>query len=177
MRLGRVICYRRRLILLSLSQGIAFGRWGGGGYDLIGSHPPCTYLCGSGLHWNNRGRGWEKTEEALEFVRRCMGCGTKYYLENPVGLIGTRIRPADQWVNPYDFGEDASKKTGMWLSGLPKLVIDPSLRKSGRLVNGRERWGNQTDSGQNKLGPSDTRWAERSMTYPSIALAMATQWG
>jgi hypothetical protein len=46
-----------------------------------------------------------------------------------------------------------------------------------RIVNGKKRWANQTDSGQNKLGPSETRWAERSRTYEGIAEAMAEQWG
>ena len=38
-------------------------------------------------------------------------------------------------------------------------------------------WGNQTPSGQNKLGPSPDRWKERSRTYPGIAAAFAEQWG
>lgn len=105
-------------------------------------------------------------------------------IENPVGAIGTRIRAADQFVQPYDFGDDASKRTGLWLKGLPPLVIDPAKRFSGRLVewprgSGKmvERWSNQTDSGQNRLGPSADRWAARSVTYAGIARAMARQWG
>jgi len=43
------------------------------------------------------------------------------------------------------------------------------------MVNKKPRWGNQTDSGQNKLAPSPTRWKERSRTYPGIAAAMAAQ--
>jgi hypothetical protein len=73
------------------------------------------------------------------------------------------------------FGEDASKKTCLWLKGLPKL--EESHRIEPRLVNGNPRWGNQTGSGQNKLGPSDDRWKIRSKTYQGIALAMAEQWG
>lgn len=146
-----------------------------------GFHPPCTFLCGSGLHWNDRGRGWAETEKALEFVRAMMRFEGLWYLENPVGIISTRIRPADQYIQPYDFGEDASKKTGLWLHGLPKLT--PTKRVPGRLVghdaklNPIHRWANQTDSGQNKLAPSDTRWKERSKTYQGIAEAMAEQWG
>tara|TARA_Y100000310_G_scaffold337833_1_gene425922 strand:+ start:233 stop:394 length:162 start_codon:yes stop_codon:yes gene_type:complete len=46
-----------------------------------------------------------------------------------------------------------------------------------RIVNGLKRWGNQTDSGQNRLGPSDDRAKIRSLTYQGIADAMAQQWG
>jgi len=96
-------------------------------------------------------------------------------IENPVGCISTRIRQADQYIQPYAFGHDASKRTGLWLKGLPKLkgthYIEPQI------IGGKQRWGNQTDSGQNKLGPSEERWKERSATYEGIAKAMAYQWG
>lgn len=46
-----------------------------------------------------------------------------------------------------------------------------------RMVDGKPRWGNQTDSGQNKLGPSPQRKGDRSRTYPGIAAAFAQQWG
>lgn len=147
-------------------------------WDLIGMHPPCTYLCVSGQHWNNRGRGWQLTDDALEFVRMLMDRDTPYYLENPVSIISTRIRRPDQIIQPYEYGEDASKKTCLWLNHLPKLV--PTLRVPGRGVvhKGRrvERWANQTDSGQNRLAPSADRWKRRSTTYPGIARAMAQQW-
>jgi hypothetical protein len=60
------------------------------------------------------------------------------------------------------------------LKNLPKLL--PTETISPRIVNGKSRWGNQTDSGQNKLAPSDNRWKIRSTTYKGIAKAMAEQW-
>lgn len=147
------------------------------------AHPPCTYLSVSGLHWNKRVPGREeKTTAALEFVRILMGSPIeKICIENPVSCISSAIRKPDQIVQPYEFGDDASKKTCLWLKGLPPLVKDPSLRLSGRsvLINGKlvERWANQTDSGQNRLGPSADRWKLRSKTYEGIAEAMAEQWG
>jgi len=153
------------------------------GWDMVGMHPPCTFLCGSGIHWNDRGRGWMGTDAALAFVRRLMECRSPWYLENPVGLISTRIRKPDQTVQPYEFGDDASKRTCLWLNRLPCLVEDPAKRVPGRKVewprgSGKivERWANQTDSGQNRLAPSDDRWKARSRTYPGIAAAMAAQW-
>lgn len=145
-------------------------------WDLMIAHPPCTYLSSSGMHWTTRGlRDPKLTEDALDFVRLLLDAPIpKIAIENPVGVISTRIRPADQYVQPYQFGDDASKKTGFWLKGLPILV--PTKLIPPRLINGKSRWGNQTDSGQNKLGPSDDRWKERSKTYPGLAAAMALQW-
>lgn len=157
------------------------------GWDMMLAFPPCTFLCSSGMHWNKNPDsyryGGAQTEEALDFVRLLMGAPIKRkVIENPMGCIGTRIRPATQWVQPYEFGDDASKRTGLWLDELPQLVADPRARVAGRMVmqpNGKlvERWANQTDSGQNKLGPSDDRAMLRSKTYQGIADAMAAQWG
>lgn len=159
-------------------EAIKSAQWG-----LIGMHPPCTYLSVSGIHWNNRGRGWEETDKALAFVCALMEAAgnTPWYLENPVSIISSQIRESDQRIQPYEFGEDASKKTCLWLSGLP--CLKPTLRVEGRMVewpkgSGKlvERWANQTDSGQNVLAPSKDRWKTRSKTYPGIAKAMAEQW-
>ena len=149
----------------------------GDGWDLMIAFPPCTYLCSSGLHWNKRRpeRAVE-TEKALDFVRLLLESPIhKIALENPVGCIGTRIRPYDQAIQPYQFGHDASKKTCLWLKNLP--LLRPTEMVEPRLVNGKPRWGNQTDSGQNKLPPSKDRWALRSETYKGVAEAMADQWG
>ena len=147
------------------------------GWDLMVAFPPCTYLCSSGLHWNKRRpERAAKTEEALRFVQALMDAPIpRIAIENPVGCISTRIRKASQYIQPYQFGDDASKKTGLWLKGLPLLV--PTRNVEPRIVNGKKRWGNQTDSGQNRLGPSEDRWKIRSETYSGIADAMATQWG
>lgn len=148
-----------------------------GFWDLMIAHPDCTYLCSSGLHWNRRVEGRaEKTEEALAFVGELMGADVPLIaVENPVGCIGTRIRPASQYIQPYEYGHDASKRTGLWLKGLPNLT--PTDYIEPRMVDDKPRWANQTDSGQNRLGPSDTRWIERARTYQGIADAMAQQWG
>jgi hypothetical protein len=147
------------------------------GWDMLIAHPPCTYLCSSGMHWTTRGlRDVQLTEDALEFVRNLMAMPIdRIAIENPVGCISTRIRKADQYIQPHQFGEDASKKTGLWLKNLPKLV--PTQQIAPRIVGGKKRWANQTDSGQNRLGPSEDRWKKRSQTYQGIADAMAEQWG
>lgn len=147
------------------------------GWDMMIAHPPCTYLCSSGLHWNKRRPDRAaQTEAALTFVQALLDAPIpRIALENPVGCIGTRIRKADQTIQPWQFGHDASKATCLWLKGLPPLT--PTQTIAPRIVNGRKRWGNQTDSGQNKLPPSADRWKIRSATYQGIADAMAAQWG
>ena len=147
------------------------------GWDLMIAHPPCTYLSVSGMHWTTRGlRDPKLTEDALDFVQKLLDAPiAKIALENPVSVISSRIRKPDQIVNPYEFGHDASKKTCLWLKNLQKLIATDYVAP--RVINGRKRWGNQTDSGQNKLAPSDDRWKIRSATYEGIAKAMAEQWG
>lgn len=151
------------------------------GWDLLIAHPPCTYLSVSGMHWTTRGlRDPQLTEDALNFVKFLMDAPIpRICIENPVSIISTRIRKPDQTIQPYQFGHDASKRTCLWLKNLPPLkpteYVQPRLVEKGGKVY--TRWGNQTDSGQNKLGPSEDRWKMRSQTYEGIADAMADQWG
>lgn len=147
------------------------------GWDFMIAHPPCTYLCSSGMHWTTRGlRDPQLTEDAVEFVEKLINSNIpKICIENPIGVLSTRIRKPDQYIQPYNFGEDAKKKTGLWLYNLPKLKATDYVEP--RIVNGKERWSNQTDSGHNKLGESKSRAENRSRTYPGIAKAMANQWG
>lgn len=147
------------------------------GWDLMIAHPPCTFLCSSGLHWNKkRPERAQMTLDALSFVRLLLDAPIpKIALENPIGAISTKIRKPDQTIQPYQFGHDASKATCLWLKNLPPLR--PTQYVEPRIIDGKPRWGNQTDSGQNKLPPSKDRWKIRSETYQGIAEAMANQWG
>lgn len=163
----------------------------GGNWDMAVLHPMCTYLTCSAAWAFTDGPYHQKLkpgtlvgaerraarDEALENFRRLLALPYPVAIENPaVSFVNKAIRPPDQIVQPYEFGDDASKATGFWLThGLPKL--EKCLRLNGRIVNGKERWSNQTDSGQNKLIPGAQRWLERSATYPGIASAMGNQWG
>lgn len=149
----------------------------GDGWDLMVAHPPCTYLCSSGLHWNKRRpERAQQTEDALAFVQMLLAAPVPMIaLENPIGCISTRIRKPEQTIQPWQFGHDASKATCLWLKNLAPLT--PTQTIAPRMVDGRKRWANQTDSGQNRLPPSADRWKIRSETYQGIADAMATQWG
>lgn len=143
-------------------------------WTLMIAHPPCTHLAVSGArHFAQKAA---QQHEALDFVRVLMNAPIKHIaVENPVSIISSRIRKPEQIIQPYQFGHDASKSTCLWLKNLPRLQSTSLVAP--RIVNGRSRWGNQTDSGQNKLTPSPDRWKRRSATYTGIAEAMADQWG
>jgi len=126
------------------------------------------------MHWTTRGlRDPQLTEDALNFVGLLLEAPIeKIALENPVGCISTRIRKPTQYIHPWQFGHQESKKTCLWLKNLPPLEPTKIVQKPESGV-----WLNQTPSGQNKLGPSDERAKQRSLTYQGIANAMAEQWG
>ena len=181
------------------------------GWDLMIAHPDCTYLTKSAAWAFGDGPyhqavkpgtlvGAERRAarvEALQFVRLLMSAPIpRIAIENPVGAISNAIRKPDQIIQPYEYGDDASKATCLWLKGLPKLT--PTMFVEPRLVCSdcgvvfkygqhkcpqcsseryRPRWGNQTDSGQNKLSPSADRAMERARTYQGWANAMVDQWG
>lgn len=145
-----------------------------GQWDLMIAHPPCTHLAVSGARWFKDKKG--EQELALRFVRAMMDADVPMIcVENPISIISSRIRKPDQIIQPWQFGHDASKATCLWLKNLPKLR--PTAMVAPRIVDGRRRWANQTDSGQNRLGPSPTRAVDRARTYEGIAAAMADQWG
>jgi hypothetical protein len=158
-------------------------------WDMMIAHPPCTYLCNSGVRWLshpglfpdplgdrkvNQER-WDKMEEAADFFHYLWYAPIeKICIENPVPRGWSGLPPYTQTIQPYQFGEDASKRTCLWLKGLPKL--EATQLYPPRVVNGKNRWSNQTDSGQNKMTPSEDRAKLRSITYGGIAEAMADQW-
>jgi len=152
-------------------------------WDLIIMHPVCTKLCVSGnAHYAEGKPKYKERLEAITVVEKLWNIAQEYSprvcLENPVGVLSTRsnLGKASQGIQPYQFGHDASKKTLLWLHGLPKLrpaeFIEP------RMVEGKPRWANQCDSGQNNArGSGEDRADIRAETYGGIAEAMAKQWG
>lgn len=171
------------------------------GWDFGMLHPMCTWLTVSaawafndpdfdrypGVGYHQKVKPGTLTgqarrdarDEAIENFKRIMALPFPKACENPgASFLAKAYRPADQLVQPYEFGDDASKLTGLWKDEcVPNLVKDPAKRVAGRIVNGKERWANQTDSGQNRVSPSADRWLQRSETYPGLAHAWGSQWG
>jgi site-specific DNA-cytosine methylase len=134
-------------------------------------HPPCTHLAVSGARYFAEKRADGRQQEAIDFFMMLANARIpRICIENPVGIMSTIWRKPDQIIQPWQFGHPESKKTCLWLKGLPKLVPTNILPM-------RKQWENQTPSGQNKLGPSADRWKLRSRTYRGIAEAMAASWG
>lgn len=146
------------------------------GWDMMIAHPDCTYLTVAANAWSGAEWRIEARLSAMHFVRSLWAFPIdRICIENPIGVLSTFWRRPDQIIQPHEFGEDASKATCLWLKGLQPL--EPTLRVKPRMVNGKPRWGNQMDSGQNKLGETSARWMQRARTYEGIAVAMAAQWG
>jgi site-specific DNA-cytosine methylase len=149
---------------------------GWAGWDMMIAHPPCTDIAVSGSRYFKEKIEDGRQQRALDFVRALMDAPIeRICIENPVSVISTKIRKPDQIIQPYEYGHSASKRTCLWLKNLP--LLQGTNRVPGRFVGGIERWDNQTDTGQNRLGPSEDRAEIRSLTYHGIANAMAEQWG
>lgn len=129
--------------------------------------PPCTYLCNSGVRWlyHNGARVRRKAmREAAAFFRLCLEANApRACVENPVPHRHAELPPASQYVQPWQFGDPESKRTGLWLRGLPPLV--PTHSKPAVIGHSVHR-----------ASPGPDRWRERSRTFPGIAAAMAAQW-
>lgn len=143
------------------------------GWDLMIFHWPCTRLCNSGVRWLYGGRGtrvdpnrWKQMEDdAKNFVRLLYWPGIgRVAGENPVPHGAARRLMGDysQTIQPYEHGHGETKRTCLWLRGLPTL-------KPSHLVNGRT-------PRVHHESPGPERWKNRSRTYPGIAMAMASQW-
>ena len=160
------------------------------GWDLAIFHPDCTYLTCSAEWAYGDGPYHQKVKaetlvgearrraraNAVEFVRALHDAPIPLIaIENPRGHLSSAWRRPDQTIQPHQFGDDASKATCLWLNGLSPLT--PTKPIAPRMIDGRPRWANQTDTGQNRLPPSADRSMLRAATYPGIANAMAEQWG
>jgi len=162
-------------------------------WDLAIFHPPCTYLTISSAWAFTDGPYHQQPkpgtlvgaarraarDAAIEFTLKLWRADIEHIcIENPVGFLSDTLGSPTQIVQPHQFGDDAAKRTCLWLKNLPPLSA--TARATPRRVNrigGKWRFSNQTDSGQNKLSPSAKRAAERSQTFPGLAIAMAEQWG
>jgi hypothetical protein len=143
--------------------------------------PPCTNLAVSGARWFPKKRKDGTQQKSIDFFMKLVNSRIpKIAIENPVGIMSTKYRKPDQIIQPYEFGHDASKKTCLWLKGLPELVPNgPFIKPKVIMYKGKkvQRWANQSPCGASNLGPSEDRWKKRSETFQGIAEAMAEQWG
>lgn len=160
----------------------------GDGWDLMVAHPPCTYLCNSGVRWLTDGYKagdvakmrrsldrWPEMIEAASFFRRLLEAPIpRVAVENPImhghaaKIVGER---QTQVVQPWMFGHPEKKGTGLWLRGLPPLMATDDVREVMKALP------KSVTDRIHMASPSPDRWKLRSTTYAGIAAAMAEQWG
>lgn len=155
-----------------------------GKWDLIIAHPPCTYLCMSGQKHCNIELYGEKARErikerdkAIEFFMQFVNADCdKIAIENPVGIMTRNYRKADQYIQPLQFGHPTSKKTGLWLKGLPKLVPTNIVEQEFHVSGTGRKW-DKWFWESSLINPLSERSKFRSKTFPGIAKAFSEQWG
>jgi site-specific DNA-cytosine methylase len=156
----------------------------GGGYDMMIAHPPCTYLSVSGArHMYNKDGSVNQDRaknqlEALNFVQKLMDADIpKIAIENPVSVISSKIRKPDQIIQPWMFGDEATKTTCLWLKNLPLLKPTNIVGKGERTIfksgKSHPKW--YADALANSKTPEERRKL-RSKTFIGIAKAIAQQW-
>ncbi len=156
-----------------------------GKYDLMIAHPPCTYLAVSGARWMYNKDGsrneerWNNQLDALEFVQKLMDAPIdKIAVENPVSVISSQIRKPDQIIQPYHFGDEATKTTCLWLKGLPLLTHTNVVGKGEKVTyksgKSHPKWYADALS---KAKTKAERQKLRSKTFTGIANAIVDQWG
>ena len=161
------------------------------GWDLMVAHPPCTFLSVSGARWLYNKDGsineerFNNQRKALDFVELLMNANIeKIAIENPISVISSAIRKPDQIIQPYMFGDSASKSTCLWLKNLPKLMPTNIVSKGEFFTwidkkTGKEKRQPQwyADAFMKHGLNKEERRTLRSKTFPGMAKAFAEQWG
>ena len=149
-------------------------------WDMIIAFPPCTYLSNAGACRLYPKKGeldmerYRKGLEAKEFFMAFLNADCpRIAVENPVSSKVFEMPQHTQEIQPYMFGDPYTKKTRLWLRGLPDLVPTDLVDPIGPYVpsgTGRKR---RDKYGAAKRG-EDAK--NRAKTFPGIARAMADQW-
>jgi len=147
------------------------------GWDLMIAHPPCTYICAGSMNWLYRETGrYKKMLDAIEFIKKLLNAPIdKIALENPIGLISSKIRKPNQIIRAYYFGEPYKKDICLWLKNLPKLIhiketdLFDVKTHANQPYKTFDFWSTDryTEKGESK----------KSITFQGVAKAMAEQWG
>jgi hypothetical protein len=151
-------------------------------WNLFIGHPECTRLTVTANKWYKPEYSerfptiHEDREKAVDFFMRLINADIKHIaIENPIGIMSTRYRKPNQIIQPYQFGDPERKSTCLWLKDLPLLkptnIVKPNIitLKSGGTMSACHYY--------SVTMPKEERRKARSVTFPGIAKAMATQWG
>ena len=145
-------------------------------WDMIIAFPPCTNLAVSGAAWFSQKRADGSQQASVEFFMKFANANCpKVAIENPVGIMSTEWRKPDQIIQPWMFGDPFSKKTCLWIKGLPLLVPTNIVEEGERVTFASGKSMPKWYSDAYRLPPEE-RAKLRSKTFPGIASAMASQW-
>lgn len=155
------------------------------GWDLmLVSNPPCTRLCNSGVRWltqpppgKTKAQIWAELDAGADLFSDCLNAPIPCVaVENPVMHSHARERikgwVKPQIVQPWWFGDEAFKATGLYLRGLPPLQPTNRLIPPKPGTDDHKRW-----SMIHRASPGPDRWKVRSKTFHGMAEAWADQWG
>lgn len=164
-------------------------------WDLAVFHPPCTYLSSSGVQWlshpDDKDLPFEERRphpkyptrrqdmlDSVEFVKALYDAPIKHIaIENPIGLLSSKWRKPDQIIQPWMFGDEATKSTCLWLKNLPLLTPTNIVGKGEKVVyasgKSHPKWYADALA---KAKTKEERQTLRSKTFPSIADALASQY-
>ena len=146
-------------------------------WDMVIAFPPCTHLASSGARWFAQKRADGRQRQGIDFFMLFAGLDCpRVAIENPVGIMSTEWRKPDQCIQPYEFGDPYSKKTCLWLKGLPELVPTKLVDRGEMVTYASGKTLPKWYADAYGLSPKD-RAKARSKTFPGIAEAMARQWG
>lgn len=145
-------------------------------WDMIIAFPPCTHLAVSGAAWFEQKRKDGRQQQGIDFFMQFANADCqRIAIENPVGIMSSKYRKPDQIIQPYMFGDPYSKKTCLWLKGLPKLKPTKLVDKGEIITFASGRSMQKWYSDAWRLSP-EQRSIARSKTFLGIAKAMAQQW-
>jgi len=145
-------------------------------WDLVLAFPPCTHLAVSGAAWFAEKRADGRQQAGIDFFMAFANCRSeRVVIENPVGIMSTLYRKPDQIIQPYEFGDSFSKRTCLWLKGLPRLIPTNIVAKGERVTFASGKSMPKWYADAYRLPPRE-RAKARSKTFPGIAKAMAEQW-
>ena len=150
-------------------------------WDMIIAFPPCTDLAVSGARWFEQKRRDGRQQRSIDFFMEFVKAPCKHIaIENPIGIMSSVYRKPDQIIQPWQFGHPVSKRTCLWLKGLPKLipenVVKPGKTDKYGFTDGAALQMARDENGH-IISWNDPRTAKiRSKTFPGVAAAMARQW-
>ena len=143
-------------------------------WDMLIGFPPCDHLAVSGARWFPEKVADGRQQQGIDlFLALAHADVPRVAIENPVGIMSTVWRKPDQIVQPWYYGDEATKTTCLWLRNLPPLF---ATKVVGRGVIQVVKSGRRLPEWYSNA-PRKTRKIVRSRTFPGLAAAMAEQWG